>query len=280
MSTILRFPPPQLQMVTVDVPSVSRLRLTVAVPGSTIRSVTVLVAGATGATGRLLVGQLLHRSLTVKVVVRSPDKLPGDVRSHSNLSVIQASVLDLSDAEMAHHVNGCDAVASCLGHNLNLKGIYGPPRMLVTGATRRLCNAIKANKPDKPVRFVLMNTAGNSNRDIPERVSFSQRCVIGLIRLLVPPQLDNERAADYLRVKIGQNDGAIEWAAVRPDSLIDESEVTGYEVYSSPIRSAVFNAGKTSRINVANFMADLITDDDMWGKWRGQMPVIYNKASS
>ncbi len=141
--------------------------------------------------------------------MRSPDKLPGDVRSHSNLSVIQASVLDLSDAMMAQHINGCDAVASCLGHNLNLKGIYGPPRMLVTDATRRLCNAIKANRPDKPVRFVLMNTAGNSNRDITERVSFGQRCVIGLIRLLVPPQMDNERAADYLRVKIGQNDGAI-----------------------------------------------------------------------
>jgi len=152
--------------------------------------------------------------------------------------------------------------------------------MLVTGATRRLCNAIKANKPDKPVRFVLMNTTANSNRDITEKVSFGQRCVIALIRLFLPPQLDNERAADYLRVKIGQNDGAIGWAAVRPDSLIDESEVTQYEVYSSPIRSAVFDAGKTSRINVASFMADLITDDDMWGKWRGQMPVIYNKASS
>ncbi len=196
------------------------------------------------------------------------------------MSVIHAGVLDLSDAEMAHHVSGCDAVASCLGHNLNLKGIYGPPRMLVTEATRRLCNAIKADKPDKPVRFVLMNTTANSNRDIAEKVPFGQRCVIAFIRLFVPPQLDNERAADYLRVKIGQNDGAIEWAAVRPDSLIDESEVTQYEVYSSPIRSAVFDPGKASRINVASFMADLITDDDMWGKWRGQMPVIYSKASS
>ena len=102
----------------------------------------------------------------------------------------------------------------------------------------------------------------------------------GLIRLLVPPQLDNERAADYLRVKIGQNNGTIEWAAVRPDNLIDDSEVTEYEVYSSPIRSAIFDAGVTSRINVGNFMADLITDDDIWDKWRGQMPVIYNKASS
>lgn len=241
---------------------------------------TALVIGASGSTGRLLVRQLLNRGLNVRVVVRSPGRLPEDVRSHSSLSMIHATVLDLSDAEMAEHVHGCDAVASCLGHNLNLKGIFGRPRMLVTDATRRLCNAIKANRPVKPVRFVLMNTAANSNRDIPERVSLGQKCVIGLNRLLVPPHLDNERAADYLRLKIGQSDGMIEWAAVRPDTLIDESEVSEYDVYSSPIRSAVFNAGKTSRINVANFMATLVADDDMWAKWRGQMPVIYNKASS
>jgi len=244
------------------------------------KTMTTLIVGASGATGRLLVKQLLNRGLNVKVIVRSPDKLPEDIRSHGDLSVIHASVLNLSDTEMAQHVNGCDAVASCMGHNISFKGIYGHPRMLVTDTTRRLCNAIKANKPDKPVRFVLMNTAGNSNRDLPERVSFGQKCVIGLIRLLVPPQLDNERAADYLRVKIGQKNGIIEWAAVRPDNLIDDIEVTEYEVYSSPIRSAIFNAGVTSRINVGHFMADLITDDDIWDKWRGQMPVIYNKASS
>lgn len=241
---------------------------------------TVLVVGASGATGRLLVRQLLDRGLNVKAIVRSPDRLPDEVRSHRGLSVIHASVLDLSDGEMARHVSGCGALASCLGHNLSLKGIYGQPRRLVTDATRRLCDAIKANKPGRPVRFVLMNTAGNSNRDIPERVSFPQKCVIRLIRLLLPPHVDNEKAADYLRTEVGQKDAAIEWAVVRPDTLIDESEVSEYEVYPSPVRSAVFNAGRTSRINVAHFMAELITDDDTWNTWNGQMPVIYNRAPS
>ncbi|MCE7980425.1 MAG: NAD-dependent epimerase/dehydratase family protein [Caldilinea sp. CFX5] len=241
---------------------------------------TVLIVGATGATGRLLVKQLLDRGEKVKVIVRSADKLPEEIRSHRNLSVIQASVLDLTDAEMAQHVKGCDAVASCLGHNLNLKGIYGHPRRLVTEATRRLCNAIKANQRTRPVRFVLMNTTGNSNRDIPESVSLAHQVVIGLIRLLLPPQVDNERAAGYLRVQIGQNDGAVEWAAVRPDTLIDEGQVSEYAVYPSPTRSAIFNPGKTSRINVAHFMADLIADDAIWQQWKGQMPVIYNKTAS
>jgi hypothetical protein len=66
---------------------------------------------------------------------------------------------------------------------------------------------------------------------------------------------------------------------VRPDSLIDQSEVTEYGVYASPIRSAIFNARKTSRINIDNFMAALVTDDALWMQWKGEMPVICNKAS-
>ena len=68
----------------------------------------------------------------------------------------------------------------------------------------------------------------------------------------------------------------LEWTAVRPDGLIDEEKVSEYEIHPSPIRSAMFNAGKTSRINVAHFMANLIADNKTWNKWKGQMPVIYN----
>jgi putative NADH-flavin reductase len=239
---------------------------------------TTLLVGATGATGHLLTKHLLDRGLNVKVIVRSPEKLSEEIRNHSNLSVIHASVLGLDEDTIARHVNGCDAVASCLGHNMNFKGIFGQPRRLVTDTTSRLCSAIKANRPDQPVKFVLMNTAGNSNRDLSEPISFAQRRIISLIRFLLPPHADNERAADYVRVAVGQNDRVIEWTAVRPDNLIDEGEVTEYEVYPSPTRSAIFDPGTTSRINVAHFMAELITEHAIWNKWKGQMPVIYNKA--
>ncbi len=241
---------------------------------------TILVVGASGATGRLLVEHLLNRGHSVKIIVRSPDSVPANVKNHENLSITHASVLDFSDAELTQQANGCDAVASCLGHNLNLKGIYGQPRRLVTEAIRRLCGAIKENKPAKPVKFVLMNTTGNSNRDLIEPISFAQKCVIGLLRLILPPHVDNEQAADYLRTQVSQKDGVIEWVAVRPDGLIDESEVTKYEVHPSPTRSAIFDAGKVSRINVGHFMADLITDAETWDMWKGQMPVIYNREKS
>ena len=176
----------------------------------------ILIVGASGATGRLLVEQLLARGQFVKVIVRSPDTLPATIRQHEHLSVIQASVLDLSDAELASHVKGCAAVVSCLGHNMNLQGIFGHPRRLVTNATRSLCAAIRANAPEEPTKVVLMNTVGNSNRDLNEPISFAQKCVIGLLRLLTPPHADNEQAADYLRTRIGHNDGIIAWVAVRP----------------------------------------------------------------
>jgi putative NADH-flavin reductase len=68
------------------------------------------------ATGSLLTEHLLDRGNFVKAIVCSADRLPESVRNHDNLSVIEASVLDLSDAELNEHVKGCDAVASCLGH--------------------------------------------------------------------------------------------------------------------------------------------------------------------
>lgn len=239
----------------------------------------VLVVGASGATGKKLVEQLLIQKHKIKVIVRSPEKLPKSWKSNDNLQIISASILKLSDKEMSEYVMGCHAIASCLGHNLSWKGIYGQPRKLVTDATRRLCMVIKSNNPENPIKYVLMNTNGNRNRDINESISFSEKCVIGLIRLLIPPHVDNEKAADYLRTQIGQNNNFIEWIAVRPDNLINEEEVTDYKIHVSPIRSAIFNSGKTSRINVGHFMASLINDDDLWKKWKGQMPVIYNKSS-
>ena len=124
-----------------------------------------------------------------------------------------------------------------------------------------------------------MNTSGNRNRDLEEPISLGEKFVIALIRLLLPPHVDNEKAADRLRTKIGQKNKTIEWVAVRPDGLVNEDEVTEYEAYPSPTRSAIFNAGTISRINVGHFMADLIVDDNLWNKWKGQMPVIYNKEN-
>ena len=236
----------------------------------------ILVVGATGATGRLLVKDLLDRGEKVTAIVRSAEKLD-DLLHNKNLTVVKAAVLDLSDEQMAELIQGCDAIASCLGHNLTFKGMFGKPRRLVADATRRFCTAIEDNKPQKPVKFVLMNTSGNRNRDLNERISLGERLVVSLLRVSLPPYTDNIAVAEFLRTQIGQNNPHIEWTAVRPDSLIDEDSVSPYEIHPSPIRSALFNPGKVSRINVARFMAELISDKQTWKQWKGQMPLIYSR---
>lgn len=235
-----------------------------------------LVVGASGATGRLLVEQLLVSGQRVRIIVRSSANIPDNWNSEDRLAIIKRNITEITVEEMCEYVKDCTTVASCLGHNLNWKGIFGKPRKLVTDTVRLLCEAVQKNSPEKRIKFVLMNTTGNSNRDIHEPVSSAQKIVFGLLRVLLPPHADNENAADYLRVNIGQNNPFIEWSAVRPDNLIDEEEVTEYTLHNSPTRSAIFDPGKTSRINVAHFMTRLILDDNLWNKWKGQMPVIYN----
>jgi len=98
-----------------------------------------------------------------------------------------------------------------------------------------------------------------------------------LIRRLVPAQSDNEQAAEYLRQNIGQNHPYIEWVVIRPDTLTHEKKVSKYMIHPSPIRSAILNPGKTSRINVAHFMASLLASTIFWMRWKGKMPVVYNQ---
>lgn len=242
----------------------------------------VCVAGGTGATGRHLVRELLARGHTVRVVVRSAARLPDDLRGHKRLEVTEASLLDLSDDQLEALVKDCDVIASCLGHSMTWKGLFGKPRRLVTDAVKRLCHAVRRNHPPEPVRFVLMNSSGVRNPDLGETISAAQSVVIHLLRLLVPPHADNEAAAQYLREVIGHNDPALQWVAVRPDSLENEDVISEYEFIPSPTRSAIFDSGKISRINVAHGMAELATNDAVWEHWKGRTPVMYSadQASS
>jgi nucleoside-diphosphate-sugar epimerase len=244
---------------------------------------TTLIVGASGATGRLLIKQLLNADEKVKIIVRSADTLysvlPDEIRQDNRLIITEANLLNMTNAELENQVQGCRAVVSCLGHNLSLKGMFGHPRRLVTNAVQRLCQAIEKTAPslkETPVKFILMNTTGNQNKHDDEKVSTSQALVVAMIRVFLPPHADNEVAAEFLQTRILGNHNQIEWVVVRPDSLTNETSVTEYDVFASPIRSAIFDAGKTSRINVAHFMSQLVSNVETWNKWKAKMPVIYN----
>lgn len=242
---------------------------------------TTLVLGASGATGHLLVQQLLAVNESVKVIVRSREALhtllPLNVLEDKRLVITQADLLSLTDDELAIQLKGCRSVVSCLGHNLTFKGMFGQPRRLVKEAVQRLCHVINSTSIENtPIKFILMNTTGNRNLLADDKISFLEKITISLIRALFPAHADNEEAASYLQNTL-PNQKTIEWVVVRPDSLIDNESVTAYDIYPSPIRSAIFDSGKTSRINVAHFMTQLVNKHELWLKWKSQMPVIYNQ---
>lgn len=238
-----------------------------------------LVVGASGATGKHLVNQLLEKGHEVKVIVRSSAVLPEDWRNKKGIEIIEAHVSEMTEADMATLLVDCDAVASCLGHNLTWKGIYGQPRRLVTDTLDLLCRAINKNAADRPMKVALMNTTGVLNKDLNEPNSFGQRTLLALLRLLLPPHVDNEKAAEYLRTGIGQDNKFVKWVSIRPYNLTSEEAVTPYEVQASPSQPAVMDPRKVRRSNVGHFMAELLTDQKLWEQWKGQMPVILDKEA-
>ena len=65
---------------------------------------------------------------------------------------------------------------------------------------------------------------------------------------------------------------------VRPDSLTNEEKTSTYTTHPSPTHT-LFKPAKTSRINVAHFISELISQKSLWSEWKGQMPVIYNSEN-
>ena len=136
----------------------------------------ILILGGTGKTGQLIVQKLLEDKHNIKVVIRKNSTFPDYLSSHENISIIEGNILELSDYEIENLIEDCDIIISSLGHNLTLKGIFCKPRLLVTQTLTKLSLAIKK----KNIKILLMNSAGVSNRNLTEYISFSQKCIIFL----------------------------------------------------------------------------------------------------
>jgi nucleoside-diphosphate-sugar epimerase len=236
----------------------------------------VLVLGASGATGKLVVIQLIKRRFNVRVVVREGAVLSAEILDNPLVEIKKGNIAEFNGSEMADLLQDCDAVVSCLGHNITIRGIFGKPRNLVSDTIKNICGIAK-ERADKRVRLILMSTTAYTNTITGEKNSLGERIILSILKLLLPPHRDNVTAANYLQEEIGKDNENIEWIAVRPDTLIDKDAESAYEVYESPIRSPVFNAGTVSRINVSHFMDALLTDEGLWREWRFKMPVVYNK---
>jgi len=239
---------------------------------------TVLLLGGTGRTGGRVLEQLLGRGVSVRAIVRSAGRLPAGVAANPALTVVEADLLSLPDEDLRGLVQGCDAVISCLGHVISLKGVFGPPRDLVTRVVSRVCDAIEALRPAEPVRLVLMSTVSvHRPGGVDARRGGLEKAELGVLRALVPPAKDNQDAADFLCDKIGTADPFVEWVAVRPDTLL-EGDVSEYALHEGLV-SSLAKPDSTNIANVAYFMCDLVEDPALFDRWAGKLPVIVNAAS-
>lgn len=238
----------------------------------------VLVLGASGATGRLVVKRLLEREVETRIVVRNISGISENHQRNPLLEIIVGNISEFDSDQYSTLTADCDAVVSCLGHNITLKGVFGKPRRLVLNCIENICNAIMANKNGK-IKLILMSTTAFRNQGMKEKYDIRDRMVLSVLYHLLPPQKDNVEAGLYLLNTIGMGNDQIEWVMVRPDTLIDEGWVSEYEIHQSPKRSPVFDSGETSRINVSAFMVKLLIDNKLWNEWKFRLPVLYNSVT-
>ncbi|MGE3843678.1 MAG: NAD(P)-binding oxidoreductase [Vicinamibacterales bacterium] len=239
---------------------------------------TVLLVGGTGRTGRCVMRRLLDRRVDVRAIVRSKARVLPGVDTNARLTLVEGDLPSMPDESLLTYVRGCDAVISCLGHVISMAGIFGPPRDLVSRTTSRLCRFIRELQPSSPVTFILMSSVSVNHPLLrEERRTTFERGVLSLLRVLVPPARDNQRAADFLCRSVGPSDRFVRWVVVRPDTLVDSGD-SPYTLHEQLV-DGLFKPGRTNIANVADFMCGLTTDARLCDRWAGRLPVILNDST-
>jgi putative NADH-flavin reductase len=194
----------------------------------------VLIIGATGATGRILMGEALAQGYVVTALARNPSTLaPEDHR----LRVLEGNALDVSSVEAA--VAGQDAVLSALGTR------SARPTTLFSESTHNVIGAM-----DKHGVRRLVCITGVGVGDSKGHVGFLYDRII---RPFVVKNIyeDKERQEEAIK----QSD--LDWVIVRPAQLTDEPARGEYSVFLK----GSYTATKISRADVASFMLAQLTDD-------------------
>jgi len=193
----------------------------------------VVVIGATGRTGRLLVAGALERGHAVTALVRAPDKL-GALRE--GVSVVQGDVLDggvVSDA-----VDGQDAALVALGVAMK----KGDPSVNAQGTL----NVIRSMQRYRVRRLVVLSAGGTQPGPDPNLPWAFER--------IVKPFFLKHAYADLRRMETSVRQSELDWTIVRAAAgLTDGPARGGYRAepgYSLP------GGTKIARADVAAFMLD------------------------
>jgi putative NADH-flavin reductase len=205
--------------------------------------VKVLIIGATGATGQILMREALTQDHEVTALARDPSAV---VLEDHRLRVLQGNVLDVSSVEAA--VAGQDAVLSALGTR------SARPTTLFSESTH---NIISAMTKHGVRRLVCLTGIGAG--DSKGHVGF-------LYDRIILPFIVKNIYEDKTRQEEAIKQSNLDWVIVRPAKLTDEPAKGEYRVYVG----GSYTATKISREDVVAFMLAQLTDNTYVRK----MPVI------
>ncbi|HEX9250310.1 MAG TPA: SDR family oxidoreductase [Gemmatimonadaceae bacterium] len=196
----------------------------------------ILVLGATGGTGRLIVSQALARGYDVSALVRSPDK-------GSDLKGAKVIVGDARDeTALREALKGRDAVVSALGTPAS------PFRevTLLSTATRALVSAMKIEQVSR-----LVCITGIGAGDSAGHGGF-------LFDNLIFPLLLRKVYADKNRQETIVRDSGLDWVLVRPSVLNNKPSRDTIRALTD---LSDFHGGTISREDVARFVLDQLRAD-------------------
>ena len=205
----------------------------------------ILVLGATGGTGRLIVSEALAREFNVTALVRSAEKA-GDLKG---ARLVEGDARDVSALRAA--LRGQDVVVSALGTPAS------PFRevTMLSSATRALVEAMKAEQIS---RLIAITGIGAGDSRGHGGFAFDHLIYPLLLRHVYA---DKNRQEDIVRAS------GLDWVLVRPAVLNDKpgrGDVRGLEDLSR------FHGGTISREDVARFVVDQVKAD----QWLGRSPLI------
>jgi len=201
------------------------------------RPTRVLIVGATGGTGRLLVAQALERGYAVTALLRDSSRLQV---KHPQLKVIQGDVLDYASVEAA--VGGQDAVLSALGH----KRFFDPTRILSEG-TRNILRAMEINGVPRLVCETSLGLGDSAGR-------MGLYFTFFVIPVILPLYFWDKTRQERLIAE-----GNVEWVIVRPGMLTNGGKRGSYR-HGRDVGSFL-NTVRISRADVADFMLNQLTSD-------------------
>lgn len=198
----------------------------------------IIVFGASGKTGKLVVEEALAKNCQVKAFVRDRDRLPID-REH--LNILTGNVMDLNAVEQA--IEGSDAVISVLGWAKN------SPKNLLATSGKTIVETMEKLGVSRLITVIgAAVDAPNDNFS-----SMSRRLIVSLIKKIEPELFaDSQKLADTIY------NSNLDWTIVRVPRLVNGDRTKTYRYGQLDLG---FGA-KVRRSDLAHFLAQQIDSNE------------------